>query len=225
MKTTRIWWVAMATLFLWLPSARAFYDPSAQRWINRDPIGEDGGSNLYGFVANDGVNRWDTLGLMGGWGGVGTGAKPGQWPGSPPPPPPADPGGSFQVGRDNCFCYALDQPGKPQFPDKGDGSQNAKNCKDLIVQIKKNYPEVIDVPKRFFGEKPCPQGYHKIAIFSDEGSVGFHAQRQDADGTWSEMSLSPDIAPRKCKRGDKGTDCGNLCAPDQPKSTSPSSSR
>jgi hypothetical protein len=33
------------------------------RWINRDPIEEDGGVNIYGFVGNDGVNRWDELGL------------------------------------------------------------------------------------------------------------------------------------------------------------------
>ena len=32
-------------------------------WPSRDPIGEEGGINLYGFVGNDGVNRWDYLGL------------------------------------------------------------------------------------------------------------------------------------------------------------------
>ena len=40
-----------------------YYDPSAGRWLNRDPAGERGGQNLYGFVGNDGVNRWDVLGL------------------------------------------------------------------------------------------------------------------------------------------------------------------
>ena len=34
-------------------------------WLSRDPIGEEGGLNLYGFVGNDGVNRWDYLGLEG----------------------------------------------------------------------------------------------------------------------------------------------------------------
>ena len=33
------------------------------RWLSRDPIGESGGNNLYGFVGNDGVNGWDYLGL------------------------------------------------------------------------------------------------------------------------------------------------------------------
>ena len=31
-------------------------------WLSRDPIGERGGLNLYGFAGNDGVNRWDYLG-------------------------------------------------------------------------------------------------------------------------------------------------------------------
>ena len=40
-----------------------YYDPQTGRWPSRDPIGEEGGMNLYGFVGNDGVNRWDYLGL------------------------------------------------------------------------------------------------------------------------------------------------------------------
>ena len=41
-----------------------FYDPAMMRFISRDPIGERGGLNLYGFAGNDPVNRWDRLGLM-----------------------------------------------------------------------------------------------------------------------------------------------------------------
>jgi RHS repeat-associated protein len=40
-----------------------YYDPLTGRWPSRDPIEERGGVNLYGFVGNDGVNRWDVLGL------------------------------------------------------------------------------------------------------------------------------------------------------------------
>jgi len=40
-----------------------YYDPVTGRWPSRDPIGEDGGANLYGFVENDGVDKWDYLGL------------------------------------------------------------------------------------------------------------------------------------------------------------------
>jgi len=36
-----------------------FYDPQAQRWINRDPLGEEGGVNLYGFVGNGPIGAVD----------------------------------------------------------------------------------------------------------------------------------------------------------------------
>ncbi len=40
-----------------------FYSPGSGRFINRDPIGEDGGTNLYGFVGNNPVNMADYYGL------------------------------------------------------------------------------------------------------------------------------------------------------------------
>ena len=40
-----------------------YYDAVTGRWPSRDPIGERGGINLYGFVGNDGVNWADILGL------------------------------------------------------------------------------------------------------------------------------------------------------------------
>ncbi|MCH2075246.1 MAG: nucleotidyltransferase domain-containing protein [Puniceicoccaceae bacterium] len=41
-----------------------YYDADKGRWLSRDPIEEQGGVNLFGFVGNDGVNRWDYLGLQ-----------------------------------------------------------------------------------------------------------------------------------------------------------------
>jgi len=40
-----------------------FYMPGLGRWLNRDPIEEAGGLNLYGFVGNDPINEGDLLGL------------------------------------------------------------------------------------------------------------------------------------------------------------------
>ncbi len=39
-----------------------YYDPQTGRWASRDPIEEDGGMNLYEFVGNNGICRWDFLG-------------------------------------------------------------------------------------------------------------------------------------------------------------------
>ncbi|HTV62959.1 MAG TPA: RHS repeat-associated core domain-containing protein [Verrucomicrobiae bacterium] len=40
-----------------------FYEPSLQRWPNRDPIRETGGINLYTFMQDDPANHFDALGL------------------------------------------------------------------------------------------------------------------------------------------------------------------
>ena len=45
-------------------SAQAFYNPSAGKWISRDPIAEDGGLNLHSFAGNNPMNRVDRLGLF-----------------------------------------------------------------------------------------------------------------------------------------------------------------
>jgi RHS repeat-associated protein len=39
------------------------YDSGLQRWLSRDPIGEQGGINLYGFVGNNPMSRVDPYGL------------------------------------------------------------------------------------------------------------------------------------------------------------------
>jgi RHS repeat-associated protein len=44
-----------------------FYDPETGRWPSRDPIEEQGGQNLYGFVNNNPINGNDVLGLKQSW--------------------------------------------------------------------------------------------------------------------------------------------------------------
>lgn len=41
-----------------------FYSASLGRWLSRDPLGEAGGMNLYGFVGNNAINGIDPLGLL-----------------------------------------------------------------------------------------------------------------------------------------------------------------
>lgn len=40
-----------------------FYSPSLGAWVTRDPMGEDGGSNLYRFVDNNPLSKTDSFGL------------------------------------------------------------------------------------------------------------------------------------------------------------------
>jgi RHS repeat-associated protein len=42
------------------------YDPKLGRWISEDPIEEEGGLNLYGFVGNGPIDGFDEYGLQGG---------------------------------------------------------------------------------------------------------------------------------------------------------------
>jgi RHS repeat-associated protein len=43
--------------------ARRFYDPNLQRFINRDPISENGGQNLYAYCGNNPISLYDMMGL------------------------------------------------------------------------------------------------------------------------------------------------------------------
>jgi hypothetical protein len=69
-KPTRsrpILWPALLTLLESVQLTSAFYDPTVQRWINRDPIGERGGANLHAFVHNQPVSNWDRDGREAGF--------------------------------------------------------------------------------------------------------------------------------------------------------------
>jgi RHS repeat-associated protein len=48
---------------LYLTQYRA-YDPRTGRWLSRDPLGEAGGANIFGYVGNNPVNDLDPLGLL-----------------------------------------------------------------------------------------------------------------------------------------------------------------
>ena len=43
---------------------RRYYSPTTGRWLSRDPIEEQGGSNLYAYVSNRSVHRFDPFGLF-----------------------------------------------------------------------------------------------------------------------------------------------------------------
>jgi uncharacterized protein RhaS with RHS repeats len=64
-----------------------------QEWLNRDPIAEAGGIDLYGYVGNSPVNRVDPLGLD--FAGMFNGWNPYY---VPPPPAPTPSGIFFFAG-------------------------------------------------------------------------------------------------------------------------------
>ena len=64
MKTKQMLLLALLLLGVSLGhEAQAFYNPSPGRWLSRDPVGENGGGNVYGFVANNSLSGYDVLGL------------------------------------------------------------------------------------------------------------------------------------------------------------------
>ena len=70
MNTRRLRWLRRSILLLTLIQgasvAQAYYDPSIQRWIKRDPIGEIAGLNLNLFTGNSPANEVDRDGRF--WG-------------------------------------------------------------------------------------------------------------------------------------------------------------
>jgi len=85
---------------------RRAYVPELARWLNRDPIQEAGGLNLYGYVGNNPVNKIDPLGLYNPISGPGGAVGPGSGLADPSlylhlPPMPSAPanggGGAFDL--------------------------------------------------------------------------------------------------------------------------------
>jgi len=90
-----------------------FYNASTGRWPSRDPIGEEGGVNLHGFVANSPANLVDRNGLD--FAGMFTGYN---FPTGPLPinPPITDPGDPDSYGWDWLNGIARDAVLGPDSP-------------------------------------------------------------------------------------------------------------
>jgi RHS repeat-associated protein len=71
-----------------------YYNASTGMWLNRDPLGEKGGKNLYVFVYNDANNHWDKLGQ--------NPISPEKPPGNNIDPPPSGP---FSKCRTALTCH------------------------------------------------------------------------------------------------------------------------
>jgi hypothetical protein len=64
MRTRTATLIGTLLLLMSVLDLQAFYNPGTGKWINRDPLGERGGANLYGIVDNSPVNHFDAFGLQ-----------------------------------------------------------------------------------------------------------------------------------------------------------------
>lgn len=119
-----------------------YYDPRNGRWLNRDPLGEDGGLNLALMTGNNPLNHTDVLGMQVllapsppiaprlGWGGPYLNSPPRlgvaprftpRGPGVSPPVPPVVPGGQSGTGptkaNDSPYHFETDYDPPAQHPD------------------------------------------------------------------------------------------------------------
>jgi RHS repeat-associated protein len=199
-----------------------FYDRYVQRWLNRDPSGENGAGNLYQAYGNNPVSRFDGLGLA-----------------DDEVRPIYDPR-AWTGGDNNCCNYAYDlpegtvmangttvrsclQPGELNLPAGQHLPFSMGGCDALIKRVQSDWkfdPNVKPLSKS--GAQHCPLGYHKIRLWlqakkPDETSEFAHMTRQDWDGTWSQKPdrgkpPCPCANPKKPQtRGDQ--DCGEMCVP------------
>ena len=65
MKTKRFFFLlfVLASLLAGANRASAFYNPETGRWLNKDPLEEQGGFNLYAFVVNNPLLYVDAMGF------------------------------------------------------------------------------------------------------------------------------------------------------------------
>jgi uncharacterized protein RhaS with RHS repeats len=202
-----IWFVTVLVLLSTPHLASAYYDPGVQRWINRDPMEETGGRNLYVLTQNASVMWIDPYGLA---------ASPGTWDG----------------GDNNCCNYAYNlpggtplpgggrvrgclQPGELRLPPGQSVPMKMKDCLDLYKRVKTDFPGDRNVRRPGSG---CAPGYHKVRMWLAADGTFAHMTRQDSDGNWSQKpdrSKPPCGCPDPDKPQEKGDqDCGAICIPD-----------
>ena len=122
-----------------------YYQSQTGRWINRDPIEEEGGVNLYGFVGNDGVGKWDLLGWQMGCkqykrppGTVACagchGTSDGSW-------------GNIAAGANGNFYQTNWQPSRPNFDDQFNDGSKGDEHRDYKNYLDNEYPISINKAK------------------------------------------------------------------------------
>lgn len=141
-----------------------WYAPDLQRWPNRDPLGEAGGMNLYTFVSNDPVMRWDGFGLEE---VKGSGGKGG-----------------------NCLSYAL-APCTPGGEDMKGLVNSASSYTDMKAKVDEELKK--HGCRRIKSTESCSSGEYQLNVYywyddPQKKAPAYHCSRQDPDGTWSQRN-------------------------------------
>ena len=188
------------------------------KWVNRDPLGENGGLNLYAFVVNQPTLFMDRWGLAGGCGG--------DWGGFLYPPFQ----GPSLPSKGNCWRYACNNPMKPTEPQTPQnhylnppGWNNAlqPSCASPCQALMNGINNAGGTPP-VSGQ--CPSGTHMIeaqycAHCGFNGGPDFHFSRQCPDGSWWDKPGNMEPRPAPGGGGPKTPapgyqSCGTTCVPD-----------
>ncbi len=150
-----------------------YYDPGNGRWLGRDPIGEEGGVNLYAIVANRTINNYDTDGLF-----LFPMGPAGQWP----PPGPISP--SSPSPLNHLRGSAPEYDNKAWFEER---------LPKWVKFAKQHFRDTIG--KWIEGDCPKPSDYEGTASKYDkpaykhndiEVTLGMWAAKGDEDASWLE---------------------------------------
>jgi integrase/recombinase XerD len=153
--------------------AYRYYDPVTGRWPSRDPIGERGGVNLYGFVYNNPYIWIDVLGRE---------PKNCEADLQDNPARGKVDNGEIAPGAMNCHGYACNDWSNLWPDQKGEWLEKEWGCPELIAAYKRD--GAVDVPENGC----CPKGFHKVYVVGagpEKNLSDFHIYRQDSDGQWT----------------------------------------
>ncbi len=107
-----------------------YYDPVTGRWLSRDPIGEYGGRNLYGFVLNSSINFVDLFGFMA--------SNPSSRTPNVMPPEFYETGLTGNTGTTNCLGYASSGGDTSQAYYHPTAPQRNQNDRSILDDLEAN---------------------------------------------------------------------------------------